>query len=87
MCLGIPSQILEIVEASADQLAIVEVEGTRRTINIGMLEVAPTVGDWVLVHMGIALEVIDEARAEELASGLETTDQTREDSLPEVRHA
>ena len=42
-------------------LALVDVLGAERPINLGMLEdaaVAP--GEWVLIHMGFALERIDE---------------------------
>ena len=74
MCLGIPGQVIEILEGYGGQLALVDVSGAQRKINIGMLEldqqhIAP--GDWVLIHMGFALERIDEAEAREALSGLE----------------
>lgn len=87
MCLGIPGRIVEMVDGFADQLALVDVEGAQRKINVGMLEEKPAVGDWVLIHMGFALELIDEAKAEEAISGLEMMGQAREDSEPESRHA
>lgn len=70
MCLGIPGQVVEIVEGYADQLALVDVEGARRRINVGMLDSPPAAGDWVLLHMGFAVEIIDEAKAAEALSGL-----------------
>ena len=51
---------------------IVDVLGAQRPINLGMLEdtvVEP--GEWVLIHMGFALERIDEAKAREAMAGLE----------------
>jgi hydrogenase expression/formation protein HypC len=74
MCLGIPGQVIEMLEGYGGQLALVDVSGAQRKINIGMLELdqqhlAP--GDWVLIHMGFALERIDEAEAREVLSGLE----------------
>jgi len=65
MCLAIPGQIVEIVD-EASRLAQVEVAGVRRTINVALIEsdggpVAP--GDWVLIHVGFAISVIDEAEA------------------------
>jgi hydrogenase expression/formation protein HypC len=74
MCLGIPGQVIEMLEGYGGQLALVDVSGAQRKINIGMLELdqqhlAP--GDWVLIHMGFALERIDEAEAREALSGLE----------------
>ncbi len=86
MCLGIPGRIVEIVDGFADQLALVDVEGAQRKINIGMLEETPHAGEWILIHMGFALELIDEAKAEEAISGLEMMGQAREESEPEARH-
>ncbi|MFD3523207.1 carbamoyltransferase HypF [Streptomyces sp. NPDC058653] len=70
MCLGIPGRVVEIVEGYADQLALVDVEGARRRINVGMLDSVPAAGDWVLLHMGFAMEIIDGAKAAEALSGL-----------------
>jgi len=83
MCLGIPGQVVEIVDGFADQLALVDVQGAQRRINIGMLDHPPTPGDWILIHMGFALELIDEAKAEEALSGLEMMGQARDYSEPE----
>ncbi|MFG3701114.1 HypC/HybG/HupF family hydrogenase formation chaperone [Micromonospora sp. NPDC047730] len=63
MCLGIPGEIVEI-KAGHDDLAIVDVVGVRRVINVGLLDGDQTgVGDWVLVHVGFAMSKIDEAEA------------------------
>ena len=73
MCLGIPGQVVEVLDGYAGQLALVDVQGATRRINLGMLEpddqqVAS--GDWVLIHMGFALERIDQARADQALDGL-----------------
>ena len=81
MCLGIPGQVVELVEGYDGQLALVDVQGAQRRINIGMLEdeqVSP--GDWVLIHMGFALDRIDEAGAREALAGLELIGRAREDA-------
>jgi hydrogenase expression/formation protein HypC len=67
MCLGIPGQIVEIVDA-AGKLALVDVGGVRREVNIAFIvdkdhPVAACVGDWVLVHVGFAMVRIDEQEA------------------------
>lgn len=67
MCVGIPGQIVEIVDAGSDT-AIVEIAGTRRAINIACLlgqgrTHADCIGDWALVHVGFAMSRIDEAEA------------------------
>jgi hydrogenase expression/formation protein HypC len=66
MCLAIPGQITEVVDA-ANRLAKVEVAGVQRTINIGLLDVdgqQARPGDWVLIHVGFALSRIDEEEAQ-----------------------
>ncbi len=56
MCLAIPGQVVELVDATNGQLALVDVAGARRNINVGMLEDDEQVvaGDWILIHMGFA---------------------------------
>ncbi len=73
MCLGIPGQVVEMVEGYGGQLALVDVEGACRRINIGMLELDEQdlrPGEWVIIHMGFALERVDQAAATEAMAGL-----------------
>jgi hydrogenase expression/formation protein HypC len=72
MCLGIPGQIVEIVDVQK-KLAKVDVSGVRRQVNIACIvneehSVQSCVGDWVLVHVGFAMSRID---AEEARKTLE----------------
>jgi hydrogenase expression/formation protein HypC len=61
VCLAIPGQIVA-VEDAANHLAMVEVAGVRRRINVGLIDdVEP--GDWVLIHVGFAMSRIDEGEA------------------------
>ena len=67
MCLGIPGQIVDIIDADT-KLATVDVGGVRRAINVAFIvskdhPVASCVGDWVLVHVGFAMIRIDEQEA------------------------
>lgn len=67
MCLGIPGQIVEIVDAQK-KLAKVDVSGVKRLVNIACIvneehPVDACVGDWVLVHVGFAMSRIDEEEA------------------------
>src|SRR5258708_1083513 len=71
MCLGIPGRVVEVLPGNAGQLALVDVVGTARRVNIGMLDAPPRAGDWVLIHMGFAVELIDAQRAEQALAGLE----------------
>jgi hydrogenase expression/formation protein HypC len=61
MCLAIPAQVIEIPDA---ETAVVELGGIRKSISTALLdEVA--VGDYVIVHVGYALERLNVAEAEE----------------------
>src|SRR5690349_6425794 len=63
MCLGIPGQVVEIVDAE-QSLAKVDVNGVRRNISVRLLaDDNLQVGDWVLVHVGFAMAKIDEREA------------------------
>lgn len=65
MCLAIPGKIVSIV-ADRPNLAVVEVIGVRRKVDLGLLkENPPVVGDWVLIHVGFAMSKISEEDAED----------------------
>ena len=77
MCLGIPGQVVSMVEGHGDQLALVEVEGVARQVNVGLLDERPGPGQWVLIHMGFAVELTDRSGAEAAMSGLELMGRSR----------
>jgi hydrogenase expression/formation protein HypC len=80
MCLGIPGRVVAMVEGYGNQLALVDVLGAQRQINIGMLEDQELAsGDWIVIHMGFAMERIDAAGAEEALAGLEMMGRPRDD--------
>lgn len=58
MCLAVPAKVIE----KKDMVATVEVEGIRRDISLMLL---PEVneGDYILMHAGFAIQVIDEEEA------------------------
>jgi len=69
MCLGIPGQIVELTDV-ARNLAMVNVGGVKRQVNIACIvdethSPESCVGDWVLVHVGFAMNRIDEEEAAE----------------------
>jgi hydrogenase expression/formation protein HypC len=66
MCLAIPGQIVRF-EPDNDSLALVEVSGVRRKVNVELVRPDGLAeGDWVLIHVGFALSKIsaDEAWAQ-----------------------
>ncbi|AFY58498.1 MAG: HypC/HybG/HupF family hydrogenase formation chaperone [Rivularia sp. (in: Bacteria)] len=69
MCLGIPGKIIEITDIK-NKLATVDVSGVKRQVNIACIvdEQHPPescIGDWVLVHVGFAMNRINEKDAAE----------------------
>ncbi|MGE0358693.1 MAG: HypC/HybG/HupF family hydrogenase formation chaperone [Burkholderiales bacterium] len=60
MCLAIPAQVVELREG--DQ-AVIDLAGVRKEISLALVEdVWP--GDYVIVHVGYALQKLDPREAE-----------------------
>ena len=72
MCLGIPGRVISMLEGYGGQLALVDVCGDHRKVNVGMLpEETFAAGDWVIIHMGFVVEKTDRAGADAAMTGLE----------------
>jgi hydrogenase expression/formation protein HypC len=56
MCLAVPSKIIEL---KGPGLAIADTLGTRRLVALDLLEDPPAVGDYVIVHVGYAIQRLD----------------------------
>jgi hydrogenase expression/formation protein HypC len=85
MCLAIPGEVVELLPGNDDQLAMVDVVGVRRRINVGLLEGEPLqAGDWVLIHVGFAMSKVDEKEAAEALRMLELMGQAFADELQAV---
>jgi hydrogenase expression/formation protein HypC len=84
MCLGIPAQIVEIVDPKA-KTAKAEIGGVRRLVSCALLEGEAQVGEWVLVHVGFALDRIDEEYAAETLQLLSDMGEAYERELAEIR--
>ena len=59
MCLAIPSKIVEI----NDMLATVDVQGAQREASLMLMPEDVSVGEYVLVHAGFAIQKVDEEAA------------------------
>ena len=66
MCLAVPVQVMSTEGNEAE----VDIGGVRRRVSI-MLTPEAKVGDYVLLHTGYAINVIDEAEAQETLKLLE----------------
>ena len=79
MCLGIPGQVIRMLDGYAGQLALVDVAGEERKVNVGMLpDETFSPGDWVIIHMGIVVEKTDRAGADAAMAGLELLGRGRD---------
>jgi len=73
MCIGVPGQIVAVGE-DLHQLATVTICGVQREINIALVcegDPAALLGEWVLVHVGFAMSMIDEQQARETLAALQ----------------
>lgn len=72
MCIGIPGQIRTIDGV----MAKVEVCGIQREVDLTLVgaddeQGQPHIGQWVLVHVGFAMSVINEAEARDTLEALQ----------------
>jgi len=58
MCLAIPARVIELCEGG---MGIVELGGVEREVSLALVEAG--VGNYVIVHVGIAIAVLDEDEA------------------------
>jgi hydrogenase expression/formation protein HypC len=63
MCLGGPAKVME----RNGDAAVVELGGVRREISLMLLDDI-SVGEWVIVHAGFAIERLSEEEAEQTLS-------------------
>ena len=85
MCLGIPGRIVSWVDDSNDLLARVEVTGVTRNINVGLVrDDGLELGDWVLIHVGFAMSIIDEGEAEQALHGLQLLGEQFDTEVAEI---
>jgi len=70
MCLAVPGRVMSIAEVDGTSMAQVDFGGVRKDV---CLEYVPdvTVGEYVIVHVGFAIQRLDEASAEETLANFE----------------
>jgi hydrogenase expression/formation protein HypC len=63
VCLGIPGEVVDVRDADGITMGTVDFDGVRKEV---CLAYAPgvTVGEYVIVHVGFAITVVDRAEAE-----------------------
>jgi len=78
MCLAVPMKVTEIDGSRAK----VEVGGTQRTIGLDIVDPKPQVGDYVIVHAGFAINIINEEEAQIILNDFEEL-FANEDEIPD----
>ncbi|MEH2921309.1 HypC/HybG/HupF family hydrogenase formation chaperone [Samsonia erythrinae] len=73
MCIGVPGQIIHIIDS---RYAKVDVCGIQRDVNMTLVGTHdenghPRIGQWVLIHVGFAMSVIDEHDARDTLDALQ----------------
>ena len=63
MCLAIPAKVMNL---QGDKASVDFGQGVLREVNVSLVEAK--VGDYVLVHAGYAIQIIEEAEAKETLS-------------------
>ena len=63
MCLAIPGRVVEVRGEGLERAGVVDFEGVRQDVSFAYLPDLQ-LGDYVLVHVGIALTKLDPADAE-----------------------
>ena len=83
MCLAIPAKITELKE---DRLATVDILGVKRDIALDLTPQAQE-GDFVLVHAGFAIEVVDAQYAQETIDLIREFPELAGDEAPQPQPA
>ena len=78
MCLAIPAKVASLEEGN---LATVDILGVSREISVDLTPQAQ-VGDYVLVHAGFAIEVVDEQFAQETIDLIKQFPELAGEDLP-----
>lgn len=74
MCLAVPAQIKSI---RPDGSALCDLNGIEKPVDISLIA-SPAVGDWVIVHVGFALNKIDASEAKKTLELLRSVAQKDE---------
>ncbi len=70
MCLAVPGQIVSVAEQDGQQMAQVDFGGLRKEVCLDYIPDAE-VGEYVIVHVGFAIQRLDEQSAQETLANFE----------------
>jgi hydrogenase expression/formation protein HypC len=85
MCLAIPGKVISI-EPGADEIfrmGVVSFDGINREVNLAMVPEVK-VNDYVLVHVGVAIQTLDEEEAMKTMEYLKELNELNEELGPDL---
>jgi len=84
MCLGVPGKVVEINDdPSGVTMGKVDFSGIVKEVCLAYVPEAK-LGDYVVVHVGFAISIVDEAEAQEVFEFLRQMDELAELEIPQI---
>jgi hydrogenase expression/formation protein HypC len=85
MCLAIPGKVISINESSDEifRMGVVSFDGINRDVNLAMVPEVQ-VNDYVLVHVGVAIQTLDEEEAMKTMEYLKELEDLNEELGPDM---
>ncbi len=85
MCLAIPGKVISIEESQDEifRIGLVSFDGINREVNLAMVPEVK-VNDYVLVHVGVAIQTLDEEEAMKTMEYLRELNELNEELGPEL---
>jgi hydrogenase expression/formation protein HypC len=85
MCLAIPGKVISINEGSDEifRMGVVSFDGINRDVNLAMVPEVQ-VNDYVLVHVGVAIQTLDEEEAMKTMEYLKELEDLNEELGPDI---
>ncbi len=87
MCLAVPMKLIEVTDDAMSGVA--DLDGARTKVNLSLID-EPTLGDFLIVHAGFAIERLDEEEAntrldmfDELGEQWREQERERQSSSPD----
>lgn len=68
MCLGVPLQVRSLLSQGAALCGATD--ASARAVDTALLDSQPEVGDWLLVHVSIAIRALDAGEAQQIGDAL-----------------
>ena len=81
MCLAVPAKILTVKDTDT---ALCDFNGVQKDVNVSLIN-DPKPGDWVIVHVGFALNRIDADEAQKTLQALEAIEKNAQGDNDAIR--